>query len=257
MVRVVGLLLLAGFASAQLPPNTCAPGSGKNFFKCASNGFNGCCTVDACSLPAGKWCPDYEPWTYNPISGGPPAPIPNVPPPVYGTCSSGTGNFYKCASNGFAACCTVDACSLPTGKWCPDYEPWTYTPIKKPPIGSPTECPAGKSFYKCSSTGFNNCCSVDACQKPGEWCPDYEPWTYTPKKPVVSPPVAKQPMTCPAGSYPTCGSATLPPNTCAPGSGQNFYVCEANKFKGCCSQDACNMSTGPWYVALQHSRHVG
>jgi hypothetical protein len=250
MVHGLGLLLLAGLASAQsLPPGTCAPGSGKNFFRCASNGFNGCCTVDACSLPVGKWCPDYEPWTYTPKPG----PVPDPPGnPQYGTCPSGTGSFYKCASNGFAACCTVDACSLPAGQvnWCPDYEPWTYTPKKKPNSPIPvTDCVAGsgKSFYKCASTGFNGCCSVDACQTPGTWCPDYDPWTYTPIK-TSSPPYGQPPVTCPAGSYPICGNTILPPGTCAPGSGQNFYRCEANKFTGCCSKDACDMKTGPWYV---------
>lgn len=244
----LGLLVLVGIATAQLPPNTCPPGSGKNFFRCASNGFNGCCSVDACSLPAGQCCPDYYPWTYNPKNeGSTPSPNPIVPSPTPGTCAKGTGSFFICASNGFKGCCKVDACNVPNNGWCPDYEPWTYTPKKNPTPGQPTECPAGKYFYKCQSTGFNGCCSKDACQKPGEWCPDYKPWTYDVITPVL-PPVEKWPVSCPAGKYPTCGSATLPPGTCAAGSGQSYYDCQSNKFKGCCSQDACNMNTGPWYV---------
>lgn len=139
MVHPSGLLILAGLAIAQLPPGTCPPGSGKYFFRCASNGFNGCCSVDACSLPAGQWCPDYYPWTYDPTTPQP--------------------------------------------------------PVEKPPIS------------------------------------------------------------CPAGKYPTCGSANLPPGTCAAGSGQTYYDCQSNKFKGCCSQDACNMNTGPWYVQLFNHHH--
>jgi hypothetical protein len=33
-------------------------------YVCASNGFNGLCSVDACNLP---WCPDYKLYTYEPI----------------------------------------------------------------------------------------------------------------------------------------------------------------------------------------------
>ncbi|KAK0643190.1 hypothetical protein B0T16DRAFT_415474 [Cercophora newfieldiana] len=134
------------------------------WYVCASNGFAGMCSVDACNV---AWCPDYKPKTYEPVSV-------TVSKRDSTVCVAGTGYFQSC-SNGFRGCCRGDACGSTTG-WCADYKPWTYEPVTKVetvpvpvpapvevPVSVPADCAPGTGFYQVCGNGFKGCCKSDAC----------------------------------------------------------------------------------------------
>ncbi|KAK0638451.1 hypothetical protein B0T16DRAFT_421209 [Cercophora newfieldiana] len=163
-------------ASPQSDPTVCAPGTG--YFQSCSNGFRGCCKGDACGS---TWCPDFKPFTFEPVNAvkrapePAPAPAPASDPTV---CAAGTGFFQSC-SNGFRGCCKSDACG---STWCADYKPYTYEPVgaasapapaSQPQTpapapapaagGDPTVCAPNTGFYQVCANGFKGCCKKDAC----------------------------------------------------------------------------------------------
>lgn len=122
------------------------------------------------------------------------------------------GAYYVCYNNGFRGDCSVDPCAI---SWCPDYEPYTYTPVgtTTPSQPAPVDNTPVKAtaYYVCGNNGFRGDCSVDPCAL--SWCPDYQPYTYTK--------IAKR----------------NDPTVCAPGTG--YYQKCSNGFEGCCHGDAC------------------
>jgi len=232
-------------AAPSAPPKRaveCPELDGKTqlFYVCASNGFRGFCSSNACSQ---KWCPDYVEDTCTPTVG--PADTPSedpatttssvmTPTPVPVGCpklDGKTQQFYVCAGNGFKGFCSSDACAQ---EWCPDYEVATCTPKKAPcsketciekPLCSGKEgaCPGKadpnpaqpKTYYQCYNNGFNGHCSVDPCAI--AWCPDYELKTYNP--------IVYEDKT-------VCREDT--------GYFQSCY----NGYRGCCKKDACSTTLG-------------
>ncbi|KAK1826002.1 hypothetical protein QBC39DRAFT_376922 [Podospora conica] len=182
------------------------------YYVCNNNGFRGDCTVDPCAI---SWCPDYKPFTYEPVTTPTPAPAPTpAPVPVPGS----TTSFYVCFNNGFRGDCSIDPCAL---SWCPNYYPGTYTPIDQVKRSSdPTVCAPGTGFFQSCSNGFRGCCTTDACG-PAGWCPNYYFGSYTPVVQVKR-------------------DAAADPTVCAPGTG--FFQACSNGFRGCCKSDACGQA---------------
>jgi hypothetical protein len=203
-IAIVSILAAAATVTTAAPTsaNTKLP---RAWYVCANNGFRGECTVDPCAL---TWCPDYKPWTYEPITVATPPPSttpgPATKPKV----------FYACGNNGFRGDCSVDPCAL---TWCPDYKPWTYEPVSLAKRDD-SVCAPGTGYFQSCGNGFRGCCKSDACAGPSAYCPD-----------VPVPPVALPPVT--------------PPVTTAPVTKKEWYNCASNKFVGPCSVDACNY---PW-----------
>jgi hypothetical protein len=180
----------------------------KKWYVCGYNGFRGECTVDPCAI---TWCPDYKPYTYEPVKVSKRQADPTV-------CAPGTGYFQSC-SNGFRGCCKSDACGSPTG-WCLDHVEKRAPAPAPAPASDPTVCAAGTGYFQSCSNGFRGCCKVDACSASG-WCADYKKGTY---EPVPAPaPVPVEGVCAGTGYYQVCGS----------------------KFKGCCETDACTLGYCP------------
>jgi len=182
------------------------------------------------------------------------------------------GAYYVCFNNGFRGDCSVDPCAI---SWCPDYKPYTYEPASatvpapQPPVINPT--PAAKAYYVCANNGFRGDCTVDPCAI--AWCPDYTPYTYTPKTTKREAAAQSDPTVCAPGTGyfqscsngfrgcckgDACGSTWCPdvkpaakrdpapqsdPTVCAPGTGY-FQSC-SNGFRGCCKGDACGSTWCP------------
>jgi hypothetical protein len=184
------------------------------YYVCNNNGFRGDCSVDPCAI---SWCPDYKPYTYEPVGTVTPAPAPApVPAPVPSPPT--TPSFYVCFNNGFRGDCSVDPCAI---SWCPDYKPYTYTPVAqaaKRDASDPTVCAPGTGFFQSCGNGFRGCCTTDACG-PAGWCPNYYFGSYTPVVQV---------------------KREADPTVCAPGTG--FFQSCSNGFRGCCKSDACGQA---------------
>jgi len=198
-------------------PTVCAPGKGY-YQVCASSGFKGCCTQDACGL---GYCPDAPSGPVTP----PPTNTHNTEP-APGTCAAGL-SYYVC-SNGFKGCCSQDACTIgycpPTWEEKPvDHheheEPAALPGVPSPEAGHPGTCPTGMGYYQVCANGYNGCCTKDACSL--GYCPDN-------------------------GAFQKVKRAA-DPTVCAPGTGY-YQVC-SNGFKGCCSADACGLGYCPGTAA--------
>lgn len=209
--------------AVQPVPTTPAPA--KNFYRCASNGFAGDCSIDPCY--GWSWCPDYEYGTVTPVK----AAKRDIDPTV---CAAGTGFFQSC-SNGFRGCCKSDACG---NSWCPDYKYGTYEPVAKTETitkrTDPTLCAAGTGFFQSCSNGFRGCCKSDACGN--AWCPDYKYGTYEPISTVPKAETTPKTETVPKTETKPA-SVNVDPTVCPAGTGY-YQVC-ASGFKGCCKTDAC------------------
>ncbi|KAJ4266158.1 hypothetical protein NW762_004138 [Fusarium torreyae] len=213
---IFALVAITGLAMAKPTekPQAECKGSG-SYYVCASNGFRGHCSVDACNY---DWCPDFEYKTCDPVSTTEPTddseghwepkpedeglepesmtPAKKLPE---GQCAPGTGFFQVC-SNGFKGYCKGDACG---NNGCPDSE-------HSKRGSDPTVCAPGTGFFQSCSNGFRGCCKSDACSGKSPVCPDAK----------------------------TVKARNDDPTVCAPGTG--FFQSCSNGFRGCCKKDACS-----------------
>lgn len=211
-------------ANAQRRDATsCPPGTGY-FQICRASGFRGCCTTDACS-PSVEWCPDYKPFTYDPLPTVRPAPVNRrlrreaaKKKRNDSECHPVDEGYFQSCSNGFVGCCKSDACAGPDA-YCPD------AAILQQSSGSPGNDWKKWQFYQCSSNGFRGSCSEDPCNL--WWCPDYIFFTYEPIQPVAA--VLKK------RDHPI--SDDNDDTKCA--AGQGYFQSCTNGFRGCCRADAC------------------
>ncbi|OBR03183.1 hypothetical protein CH63R_12310 [Colletotrichum higginsianum IMI 349063] len=189
----------------------CAPGTG--FFQSCSNGFRGCCKVDACTI---GYCPDVtgasdnKPAETAPVTTGHSAHWQPTDPTV---CAPGAGFFQSCA-NGFRGCCKEDACSI------------GHCPSASEKRQDPTVCAPGTGFFQSCSNGFRGCCKSDACSL--GYCSDVKiDNTKTVNTETVN----------------TGAVKSQDPTVCAPGTG--FFQSCSNGFRGCCKSDACSLGYCP------------
>ncbi|KAF1994194.1 hypothetical protein P154DRAFT_38530 [Amniculicola lignicola CBS 123094] len=157
--------------------------AGTNYYVCAANGFRGCCSVDACNT---AWCPD---------AGLPPPPPGTGNPggfPYPGQCAAGK-QYYVCASNGFAGCCSIDACNA---DWCPD----AGSPPPPPGTGKPsTRLPPAGPGYSTLSTVVGGAPPPTSTPPPGPPVPSAQCTAALPSS-ISHAPVGPRPTDCPAGS---------------------------------------------------------
>jgi hypothetical protein len=192
--------------------------------------------------------PDYQYGTKIPVNGGnDPIPTNEKPKVADETPTMSGGAFYICAASGFRGTCSYDPCDGKASSWCNDYEYKTNTPKKS---GTPVK--RGLIYSQCtlpSGLRFDGFCSQDPCGAWVDWCVDYEFGTYTPKSTTDPAPdnkttVILAPQTC------AVSETRLEPNagnTCKYGLALNFFVCQSNGFKGCCSSDPCAKQWCPDY----------
>jgi hypothetical protein len=158
--------------------------------------------------------------------------------PVYSKCKLAASNLQ------WDGTCSVDPC-INNLAWCPDLPYAQYAPVSTP-------AKRGLIYSQCTlKTGlrWDGWCSQDPCGNWQEWCVDYQVGTWIPK--TVDPAV-KLPETATPPPAETCAASETryepnSGNTCKYNFGLNFYTCQSNGFKGCCSSDPCAKEWCPDY----------